>query len=93
VVGTYVDKEREKRRESVTTRVQSAEEETNNEATTTLISTDAPRAAGQDEHAYGCRGENGRKQSVNTKIIFVFIFFLGNEIENDNSGNENDIGN
>jgi hypothetical protein len=39
------------------------------------------------------RGENGRKRSVNTKIIFVFIFFLGNEIENGNSGNENDIGN
>jgi hypothetical protein len=35
------------------------------------------------------RGENGRKRSVNTKIIFVFIFFLGNG----NSGNENDIGN
>jgi hypothetical protein len=30
---------------------------------------------------------------VNTKTIFVFIFFLGNEIENGNSGNENDIGN
>jgi hypothetical protein len=39
------------------------------------------------------RGENGRKRSVNTKTIFVFIFFLGNEIENGNSGNENDIGN
>jgi hypothetical protein len=47
VVGTYVDKEREKRRESVTTRVQSAEEETNNEATTTLISTDARSWAGR----------------------------------------------
>jgi hypothetical protein len=39
------------------------------------------------------RGQNGRKRSVNTKIIFVFIFFLGNEIENGNFGNENDIGN
>jgi hypothetical protein len=39
------------------------------------------------------RGENGRKRSVNTKTIFIFIFFLGNEIENGNSGNENDIGN
>ena len=39
------------------------------------------------------RGENGRKQSVNTKTIFVFIFFLGNKIENVNSGNKNDIGN
>jgi hypothetical protein len=39
------------------------------------------------------RGENGRKRSVNTKIIFVFIFFLGNETRNGNSGNENDIGN
>jgi hypothetical protein len=39
------------------------------------------------------RGENGRKRSVNIKTIFVFIFFLGNEIENGNSGNENDIGN
>jgi hypothetical protein len=39
------------------------------------------------------RGENGWKRSVNTKTIFVFIFFLGNEIENGNSENENDIGN
>jgi hypothetical protein len=39
------------------------------------------------------RGENGRKRSVNIKTIFVFIFFLGNDIENGNSGNENDIGN
>jgi hypothetical protein len=39
------------------------------------------------------KDENGRKRSVNTKIIFVFIFFLGNEIENDNSENENDIDN
>jgi hypothetical protein len=39
------------------------------------------------------RGENGRKRSVNTKTIFIFIFFLGNEIENGNSGNENDISN
>jgi hypothetical protein len=39
------------------------------------------------------RGENGRKRSVNTKTIFVFIFFLGNEIENGNSENENDVGN
>jgi hypothetical protein len=37
------------------------------------------------------RDENGRKRSVNTKTIF--IFFLGNEIENGNSENENDIGN
>jgi hypothetical protein len=28
-----------------------------------------------------------------TKTIFVFVFFLINEIENGNSGNENDIGN
>jgi hypothetical protein len=39
------------------------------------------------------RGENGRKRSINTKIIFVFIFFLGNEIKNGNSRNENVIGN
>jgi hypothetical protein len=39
------------------------------------------------------RGENGRKRSVNTKIIFVFIFFLGNEIENGNSGNDIENGN
>ena len=39
------------------------------------------------------RGENGRKRSVNIKTIFVFIFFLGNEIENGNSENENDTGN
>jgi hypothetical protein len=38
------------------------------------------------------RDENGRKRSVNTKTITVFIFFIGNEIENGNSGNENDIG-
>jgi hypothetical protein len=37
--------------------------------------------------------KNGRKGSVNTKTIFIFIFFLGSEIENGNSGNENDIGN
>jgi hypothetical protein len=38
------------------------------------------------------RDENGRKRSVNTKTITVFIFFIGNKIENDNSGNGNDIG-
>jgi hypothetical protein len=36
--------------------------------------------------------ENGRKRSVNTKTITVFIFFIGNKIENDYSGNGNDIG-
>jgi hypothetical protein len=39
------------------------------------------------------RGKNGRKRSVNTKINFLFIFFLRNKIENGNSENENDIGN
>jgi hypothetical protein len=38
------------------------------------------------------RDENGRKRSVNTKTVTVFIFFIGNEIGNGNSGNENDIG-
>jgi hypothetical protein len=38
------------------------------------------------------RDENGRKRSVNIKTITVFIFFIGNKIENDNSGNGNDIG-
>jgi hypothetical protein len=38
------------------------------------------------------RDENGRKRSVNTKTITVFIFFIGNKIENGNSGNGNDIG-
>jgi hypothetical protein len=38
------------------------------------------------------RDENGRKRSVNTKTIIVFIFFIGNEIENGNSRNGNDIG-
>jgi hypothetical protein len=38
------------------------------------------------------RDENGRKRSVNTKIVTVFIFFIGNEIGNGNSGNGNDIG-
>jgi hypothetical protein len=38
------------------------------------------------------RDENGRKRSVNTKTIIVFIFFIGNKIENGNSGNGNDIG-
>jgi hypothetical protein len=37
------------------------------------------------------RDENGRKQSVNTKTITVLIFFIGNKIENGNSGNGNDI--
>jgi hypothetical protein len=39
------------------------------------------------------RDKNGRKRSVNTKTIFVFIFLLGNEIENGNSENKNVIGN
>jgi hypothetical protein len=38
------------------------------------------------------RDENGQKRSVNTKTVTVFIFFIGNEIGNGNSGNENDIG-
>jgi hypothetical protein len=38
------------------------------------------------------RDENGRKRSVNTKIITVFIFFIRNKIENGNSGTGNDIG-
>jgi hypothetical protein len=38
------------------------------------------------------RDENGRKRSVNTKTITVFIFFIGNKIGNGNSGNGNDIG-
>jgi hypothetical protein len=38
------------------------------------------------------RDENGRKRSVNTKTITVFIFFIGNKMENGNSGNGNDIG-
>jgi hypothetical protein len=38
------------------------------------------------------RDENGRKRSVSTKTITVFIFFIGNKIENGNSGNGNDIG-
>jgi hypothetical protein len=38
------------------------------------------------------RDENDRKRSVNTKTITVFIFFIGNKIENGNSGNGNDIG-
>jgi hypothetical protein len=38
------------------------------------------------------RDENGRKRSVNTKTITIFIFFFGNEIENGNSENGNDIG-
>jgi hypothetical protein len=33
------------------------------------------------------------KRSVKTKFIFVFIFSLGNKIENGNSENENDISN
>jgi hypothetical protein len=40
----------------------------------------------------GFRDENGRKQLVNTKAITVFIFFIGNKIENDNSRNVSDIG-
>jgi hypothetical protein len=44
----------------------------------------------------GCLGairdENGRKRSVNTETITVFIFFIGNEIGNGNSGNGNNIG-
>jgi hypothetical protein len=38
------------------------------------------------------RDENGRKRSVNTKTVTVFIFFIRNEIGNGNSGNGNDIG-
>jgi hypothetical protein len=38
------------------------------------------------------RDENGRKRSENTKTVTVFIFFIGNEIENGNSENGNDIG-
>jgi hypothetical protein len=38
------------------------------------------------------RDENSRKWSVNTKTNTVFIFFIGNKIENGNSGNGNDIG-
>jgi hypothetical protein len=40
----------------------------------------------------GSRDENGRKRSVNTKTITAFIFFIGNKIENGNSGNGNGIG-
>jgi hypothetical protein len=29
--------------------------------------------------------------SQNTKTVIIFIFFIGNEIENVNSGNRNDI--
>jgi hypothetical protein len=39
-----------------------------------------------------CRDENGRKWSVNIKTVTVFIFFIGNKIENGNSGNGNNIG-
>ena len=42
--------------------------------------------------APSCRDENGRKRSVNTKIITVFIFFIENKIENGNFRNGNDIG-
>jgi hypothetical protein len=38
------------------------------------------------------RDENSQKRSVNTKTITVFIFFIGNKIENVNSGHGNDIG-
>jgi hypothetical protein len=38
------------------------------------------------------RDENDRKRSVNTKTITIFIFFIGNKIENGNSGNRNDVG-
>jgi hypothetical protein len=38
------------------------------------------------------RDENGRKRSVKTKTITVFIFFIGNKIGNGNSGNGKDIG-
>jgi hypothetical protein len=34
----------------------------------------------------------GMKTVGNTKTITVFIFFIGNKIGNDNSGNGNDIG-
>jgi hypothetical protein len=40
----------------------------------------------------GVRDENDRKRSVNTKTITVFIFFIGNKIENGNSGNGSNIG-
>jgi hypothetical protein len=65
--------------------------------------TDLPNKNNEETHANHERGkinrrmhavkdENGRKRSVNTKIITVFIFFIGNKIENGNSGNGNDIG-
>jgi hypothetical protein len=38
------------------------------------------------------RDENGRKRSVNTKTITVFIFFIGIKIENGKSRHGNDIG-
>jgi hypothetical protein len=44
------------------------------------------------ERSITSRDENGRKWSVNTKTITVFIIFIGNKIENGNSGNGNDIG-
>jgi hypothetical protein len=44
------------------------------------------------EGLHNARDENGRKRSVNTKTITVFIFFIVNKIENGNSGNGNDIG-
>jgi hypothetical protein len=34
----------------------------------------------------------GQKQSINTKIVTIFIFFIGNKIENRKFRNENDIG-
>jgi hypothetical protein len=38
------------------------------------------------------RDENGRKRSVNTKTVSIFIFFIGNKIGIGNSGIGNDIG-
>jgi hypothetical protein len=51
-----------------------------------------PRMPPTAPSCLGARDENGRKRSVNTKTITVFIFFIGNKIENGNSGNGNDIG-
>jgi hypothetical protein len=54
--------------------------------------TTLPRVDALDPPHVPPRDENGQKRSVNTKTITVFIFFIGNKIENDNSGNRNDIG-
>jgi len=34
------------------------------------------------------RDENGRKRSEEASIVFSFIFFLGNDIDNSIDGNE-----